>query len=144
MPVAPPRPLGAYEAVVVRGRLGCVSGQFPVRDGGTVLPGVAGRTRDPDEARRACRVAADNVLAHVHAATDGFATLHGLLRLEGFVACTDDFDALPAVLDAASARFVEVLGRERGTHARAAVPVARLPADALVELVVSFALVVDR
>ena len=144
VPVVPPRPLGAYEAVIVRGRLGCVSGQFPARDGAVLLPGVAGGTRDLDEARRACWLAADNVLAQVHAATDGFAALEGLLRLEGAVACADDFDAVSAVLDAASERFVEVLGRERGAHARAAVPVARLPADALVELVVSFALAAER
>ena len=57
----------------------------------------------------------------------------------GYVACAEGFDAVAAVLDAASVRFRQVLGEARGRHARTAVPVTRLPLGAAVERVLSFA-----
>ena len=36
--------------------------------------------------------------------------------MDGYVACTPGFDTLPAVLDAASETFVEVLGKASSTE----------------------------
>ena len=134
----PPRPVGSYEPVMIRRGIGTVSGQFPMRDGRLASEGRLGADLTTDAGREAARLAALNVLAQISAATDGFARLDGLLRLEGYVASADGFHDQPDVLDAASACFLEVLG-ERGSHARAAVAVPLLPLNAPIELVVSFA-----
>lgn len=135
---APPAPVGGYAAVVVRHGIGFVSGQFPIRDGALAFKGRVGLELTPDQGMEACKIAALNVLAQIHAATDGFASLDGLLRLDGHVASADGFDAQPAILDAASGILTDYLG-DKGTHARAAFAHRRLPLDAAVELCVTFA-----
>ena len=123
---------------MIRRGIGFVSGQFPIRDGALAFLGRVGTERTPNEGREACRLAALNVLAHIHAVTEGFDRLDGLLRLEGYVASADEFHAQPAILDPASEVLTDHLG-ERGRHARTAFAVPRLPLDAKVELCVTFA-----
>ncbi|WP_421710165.1 RidA family protein [Algihabitans sp.] len=134
----PPAPAGGYAPVIIRHRVGFVSGQFPIRDGVLVFKGRIGAELTPDQGRLACEIAALNVLAQIGAATGGFAALDGLLRLDGHVASADGFTAQPAILDVASRIFTDRLG-ERGTHARTAFAPSRLPLDAAVELCVTFA-----
>ncbi|MEM7489916.1 MAG: RidA family protein [Pseudomonadota bacterium] len=134
----PPAPAGGYAPFVLRQDIGVVSGQFPIRDGALVFQGRIGAELTPAQGRRACEIAALNVLAQIHAATDGFASLDGLLRLDGHVASADGFHAQPVILDAASRVLTDRLGR-RGAHARTAFAPPRLPLDAPVELCATFA-----
>ena len=136
----PPGAVGAYAPVVIRRGIGFVSGQFPLRDGRLVRRGRVGAELSVEEGRDACRVAALNVLAQIASATKDFDDLDGLLRLDGYVASADDFVDLPKVLDAASQLFVEALGPDQGRHARTAFAMTRLPLDAPIELVATFAL----
>jgi enamine deaminase RidA (YjgF/YER057c/UK114 family) len=135
----PPRPAGAYRAVVVRGALGFVSGQLPFRGGALPWRGRVGVELGLDDAREAARIAALNALAQIHAARPGWRGFAGLCRLDGWVASGDGFLAQPAVLDAASDLLVTILGDDLGAHARTAFAVPRLPLDAPIELVVTFA-----
>lgn len=135
----PPAPAGGYAPVVIRRDIGFVSGQFPIRDGALAFKGRVGSELTPDEGRAACEIAALNVLAQIHEATNGFERLDGLLRLDGHVATADGFIDQPAILDAASAVFLDHLG-ERGEHSRTAFAPSRLPVDAPVELCATFAL----
>lgn len=137
IPTRLPTPLGAYRAVIVRGGSGHVSGQFPIRDGQLVHPGVLGATLDLAAGREAARVAALNVLGQIQQAVPGGLDAIELTQVWGCIAAVPQFDALPQVLDAASETFVDILG-ERGQHARALVPVAFLPKSAAIELVVAF------
>ena len=134
----PPAPVGAYAPVVVRRGIGFVSGQFPLRDGQMVHRGRVGAELSVDEGREACRIGALNVLAQISAATNDFADLEGLLRLDGYVASADDFLDQPLILDEASCLFTEALGA-KGRHTRTAFAVARLPLGAPIELGVTFA-----
>ncbi len=134
----PPDPVGAYAATVIRGHLGVVSGQFPIVDGQLRWHGRLGAELDLEAGRAAAASAGRNALAHVARATDGFTQLDGLLRLEGHVASAPGFSDQPAVLDAVSELFEAVLG-SAGQHARAAFGPERLPLDAPIELVLSFA-----
>ena len=127
-----------HAPVIVRNGLGFVSGQLPIEAGALKYVGRVGVELTLDDARAAARLAARNVLAQIGRALGDWRFLTGLMRLEGFVASADDFYDQPAVLDAASELFLEVLG-DRGTHARAAFAVPRLPMNAPVELVVTFA-----
>ena len=56
-----------------------------------------------------------------------------MLKVGGFVASAPGFNDQPKVLDAASDLLVEVFG-DKGRHARAAVGVAELPRNAVVEI----------
>ena len=52
----------------------------------------------------------------------------------GFVACTNDFDQQPAVINGASDLFVQVLGKEVGMDARSAVGSNALPLNIATEV----------
>lgn len=132
-----PRPLGAYEAVVVRGTSGHVSGQFPIVQGRLLHPGRLGLELDEQQGRAAARAAALNVLGQIRLALPGHWQRVSLARVEVHVACAPGYPRLPAVADGASELFVQVL-KERGAHARVLVPVAHLPGNAAIELGVTF------
>lgn len=137
LPVPPP-PAGMYEPYRLDRGVGYLSSQLPARDGKYVMQGRVGRELSPAQGREAAALAALVVLARIGQALDGFGRLRGLLRLDGYVASTDDFWQQPAVVDGASEVFVSTLG-ERGKHARTAFAMPRLPLDNSVKLVVTFA-----
>lgn len=134
-----PAPVGAYERGVVHGEIGFLSGQFPLVDGTLAHVGRVGAELTEEEGKHAAEIAALNAVAAIKAVLGGsLSNLVTLLRVDGYVASTDSFLRQPAVLDGASEAFRRLLG-ERGRHARTAVIVPRLPLDAPVELVVTFA-----
>lgn len=134
----PPSPIGAYAAGVIHRGIGMLSGQFPLVDGVIATPGRLGAELSVAQGREAARVAALNALAQINALLDGFDDLEGLLRLDGIIAATEDFREHALVLDGASDVLNQYLGA-RGRHARSLVAVARLPLDAPLELVLTFA-----
>lgn len=140
----PPVPVGAYERGLIRHGLGFLSGQFPIRDGKLAYAGRVGSELTVEEGRSAAEIAAINVIAGIRAVLGGsFAGFVGLLRVDGYVAGTDDFLRQPHVLDGASETFRRMLG-ERGRHARTAFALPRLPLDSPIELAVTFAALGDR
>ena len=141
---APPDPVGAYSAVVIRGSLGFVSGQFPLTEG-KMLGAAASRDRpDLESLKAAARIAALNVLAQIERALGSWQRFEGLCRVDGIVAAPEGFTAHAKVLDSASELFVELLGPVRGAHARSAISSPSLPGNAAIELVVTFALAADQ
>lgn len=134
-----PVPLGAYRAVMVRGALGFVSGQFPYSDGELAWRGKVGAGLTPAEGREAAALCALNALGQLRAALGEDFRRVQLARIDGYIASAPDFLGQPGVLDGASEVFVALLG-ERGGHARTVFAVPQLPQDAPVELVVTFAL----
>lgn len=134
-----PVPLGFYQAVMVRGNHGWVSGQFPYVAGDLRYTGELGAGLSLEEGIDAARLCALNVLGQLQRALGPRLEQVELCRVDGYIASTLSFLDHPAVLDGASRVFVERLG-ERGHHARAVLPVTHLPRRAPVELVVSFRL----
>ena len=134
----PPQPAGVYQPVVLRGGIGFVSGQFPLRHGRMARTGRVGAELTVEEGRECARISAVNVLAQIRAALGGWGRFGGLCRIDGHVASAADFLAQPAVLDGASELFLRALGPQLGTHARTAFHATRLPLDAPVELAVTF------
>lgn len=130
-----PQPLGSYTAVSEAGNLLFISGQVPLADGKLLWTGRVGDTLTVEEGKQAARQTALNVLAQIKRHLGGFERLHHIVRVEGHVSCVDGFYDQPAVLDAASELFVDVLGEKAG-HARSAFSHSQLPANATVILVV--------
>ncbi len=137
-----PQPVGAYRAAVIRGGIGMVSGQFPLRAGRLVWQGAIGAELSPQEGAEAARLAALNVLAQIDAALvplGGWTSFAGLLRLDGHVASAPSFTDQPQILNAASELLVAVLGEALGSHSRTAFAPRQLPLGSPIELAMTFA-----
>jgi len=115
------------------GDLAFLSGQLPRQDGKVAYIGTVGEDISLDEAKAAAKLCAVNCLAKLNQELGEERRLLRILKVTGFVACVPQFKGVPAVIDAASAVFVEALG-ERGVHARSAIGVAALPHGATVEI----------
>ena len=75
-----------------------------------------------------------NLIAQVKAACDGdLDRVARVVKLGGFVNCTEDFSDHPEVINGASNLMVDVFG-DKGTHSRFAVGVNSLPRGVAVEV----------
>lgn len=120
---------GAYQPVVLHAGIAYVSGQLPRQHGELRWTGKVGSELDLEQARQAARLCAARCLQALEEALGGLQRVERLLKVTGYVASAAGFVQQPAVIDAASEYFDEVLGA-RGSHARAAVGVAELPRGA--------------
>jgi enamine deaminase RidA (YjgF/YER057c/UK114 family) len=124
---APPHPVARYVPFVRFGDLVALSAISTARDGALVT-GKLGRDLDLNAGRAAARRAADNLLAILLAAAGGDPDrIERILMLRGYVNAAEDFGEVHKVIDGASERIVEMLGEERGAHARTALGLATLP-----------------
>lgn len=129
-----PTPVASYVPFVISGSLIFISGQVPIDSGGIQYRGKLGRDFDIESGQAAARLCCLNVLAQMNAALeDDLDRVVRIVRLGGFVNCTDEFSDHPKVINGASDLMVDVF-QERGQHARAAVGVNALPAGVAVEI----------
>ncbi|WP_104668632.1 RidA family protein [Ensifer adhaerens] len=124
----PPRPLGAYRAVVEAGEMLHVSMQGPLLDGRFAFTGLLGREVSIDDGRRAAELSVLNALAQIHEHLGRFERIRQIVRLEGHVACTEDFLQHPQVLDGASELLAAAFGQRAG-HVRSVCGVRNLPGN---------------
>jgi enamine deaminase RidA (YjgF/YER057c/UK114 family) len=127
-------PVANYVPYVVSGKTLYLAGQLPIRDGKVVYAGEVGHDVSVDQAYMAARLCAINLLAQMKAACGGdLDRVARVLKLTGYVSCEHDFTDIPKCINGASDLLVDVFG-DAGKHARAAVGVASLPANACVEI----------
>lgn len=122
-----------YVPAVRSGNLVFLAGQIARGADGKPLTGKVGRDLTEAQAAEAARTCALQLLAALQAETGDLAKVKRIVRVGGFVNCTDDFTAQPKVINGASDLLVAVFG-DAGKHARAAVGVNALPAGAPVEI----------
>ena len=79
------------------------------------------------------KVCGINLLAQIKAALGDLDKVVRVVKLNGYVNSSPDFIDAPKVINGASDLMVAAFG-DKGRHARAAVGVASLPADAAVEV----------
>ena len=133
LPPLPPA-IGTYVPAVRTGNLLFVSGQLPMRDGNLVAVGRVGDTVTEVQAKEAMRVATLNALAVIRTELGSLNRVRRVVRVVGYVACTPEFGNQPQVVNAASEMFLQLFGRQRGSHARLALGAASLPKNSPVEL----------
>jgi len=129
-----PAPAANYVPYVKSGRLVFIAGQVPLGpDGKLAYVGKVGRELSREEGYQAARLCALNGLAQVRAALGSLDQVARVVRLGGFVNCTDDFKNQPEVINGASDLLVEIFG-DAGRHARAAVGTNALPRGVATEV----------
>jgi enamine deaminase RidA (YjgF/YER057c/UK114 family) len=128
----PPAPVASYVPYVIVGNLVHVSGQVSV-DASGGIKGKLGDQIEVEEGQAAARLCALNLTAQVRAACGGdLDRVRRVVKINGFVNVTPDFDPIPAVMNGCSDFMVQVFG-DTGRHARSAVGVANLPLNFAVE-----------
>ena len=129
----PPAPVAAYVPVVQSGNLAFVSGQGPVVGGKPAFVGRLGAEFDVTQGQQAARLAVINCIAQLNAYLGSLDRVRRIVKVLGFVACTDDFDQQPFVINGASELLEQVFG-QNGRHARSAVGTNKLPFNIPVEV----------
>jgi enamine deaminase RidA (YjgF/YER057c/UK114 family) len=129
----PPAPVASYVPFTRVWDLIHVSGQVSRGADGDRL-GKLGGDLSLEQGQAAARVCGLNLLAQLKAACDGnLDRLVRVVKLNGFVNVTADFNPIPQVMNGCSDLMVEVFG-DAGKHARSAVGVANLPMGFAVEV----------
>lgn len=127
LPTLRPR-AGNYVGAVQTGNLLFLSGQ-----GADGWVGRVGADLDLEAGRGAARVCMLNLLAQAQHALGSLDRVTRVVKVLGFVACTEDFTETPKVIDGASDLLHQVFG-EAGAHARSAIGVQALPLGFAVEI----------
>ena len=130
----PAAPVANYVASVISGNLVSISGQVPLGPKGVEYVGRIGGDISVEDATKAARLCGINLIAQMKAACGGdLERVQRIVKLGGFVNCTDDFTGQPAVINGASDLMVAVFG-DKGRHSRSAVGVNALPLGVAVEI----------
>jgi enamine deaminase RidA (YjgF/YER057c/UK114 family) len=129
----PAAAIANYVGFVRTGNLLFLSGQLCIVDGVPVAKGKLGRQITVEEGQAAARVCAINLLAQIKVALGDLDRVVRVVRLGGFINSAPDFLDGSLVMNGASDLMVAVFG-DKGRHARTAVGVTVLPADAAIEV----------
>jgi enamine deaminase RidA (YjgF/YER057c/UK114 family) len=129
---------GLYDLVVVEGNMAFVSGQLPRLDDEGAL--ISGRLRAEDGIALA-RAAAELCFARsLDQVIGDLSRMKRVISIRGFVNADPDFTRHGSVIDAASALAIDLFG-DAGRHVRTSLAAGGLPANALVEIELTVALV---
>lgn len=127
-------PVANYVGFVKSGNVVFISGQLPAQNGQMQSVGKVGSQVSVDDAKKAARLCAINLIAQLKSACDGdLERVVRCVKLGVFVNGDADFTNHPAVANGASDLMVEVFG-DKGKHARAAVGSGSLPLGVSVEV----------
>lgn len=131
LPIAPP-PAANYLPFTKCNNMLFISGQISKGEGGDYI-GKIGDDLNTEQGIAAAKLCAINILAQAKQALGDLDKIKQILKIQGFVNSTPDFQQHPLVVNGASDFFVEVLG-DKGKHARAAIGMASLPLGVAVEI----------
>jgi enamine deaminase RidA (YjgF/YER057c/UK114 family) len=130
----PAKPVANYVGWVKTGNLVYTAGQVSLKDGKIEYQGKVGKEYSVEDAQKAARLCAINIIAQLKEACNGdLDRVRRIVKLVGFVNAVPDFTDHPKVVNGASDVMVEVFG-EKGKHARSAVGSGSLPVNVAVEV----------
>jgi enamine deaminase RidA (YjgF/YER057c/UK114 family) len=132
-----PVPLGGYVETSETGSLLFLSGTLPVINGKLSMTGRLGENLSVEQGREATRIAAMNALAAAQQHLGDLDRLKKLVKLNIYLATTEQFTEHAAVADGASDIFVQLFGVENG-HVRMVSGVQSLPKGAPVVVETTF------
>lgn len=122
-----------YVPAVRAGNLVFLAGQLARGADGKFITGKVGRDVTEAQAAAAAKTCAVQLVAALKAEIGDLSKVKRIVRVGGFVNCTDDFKSQPQVINGCSDFLVAVFG-DAGRHSRASVGINALPAGAPVEI----------
>lgn len=130
----PATPAANYVGFNKSGNQIFISGQLPIEDGEVKYIGKVGSQISLEDAQKAARICAINIIAQVNLACEGdLEKVAKCVRLGVFVNADPDFTDHPLVANGASDVIANVFG-DAGKHARAATGAGSLPRGVSVEI----------
>jgi enamine deaminase RidA (YjgF/YER057c/UK114 family) len=130
----PLAPVANYVGFVKSGNQVFVSGQLPIENGEVKYIGKVGSKISVEDAQKAARICAINIIAQIKLACEGnLERVVRCVKLGVFVNGDADFIDHPVVANGASDLIADVFG-DAGKHARAAVGSGSLPRGVSVEI----------
>lgn len=125
-------PVGNYQATIGVGKLMFISGQLPFRDGKLVYKGQLGKELTTEEGKAAAELCVLNILSHI-ASTVELHEIKKIVKIEGYINCSESFTEHAEVLNGASDLLSKILFDKAG-HIRTVVGCSSLPLDAAIEI----------
>jgi enamine deaminase RidA (YjgF/YER057c/UK114 family) len=129
----PPKPVGAYLPFRQTGNLLFLSGTTCYTPNGLLFTGRLGKELTLSEGYTAARQTMLNLLSVAKAALGDLDRVEGVVKLNGYVNSTQDFERQPEVINGASDLLEQIFG-EVGRHARTSIGVNVLPGNIPVEI----------
>jgi len=130
---SPAPPVANYVKAVRSGNLVFLAGHGPTRADGSNVTGKVGRDLTLEQGYEAARLAGIAMLSTLRAEIGDLKKVRRIVKVLGFVNCTEAFTDQPKVINGFSDLMVSVFG-EKGKHARAAVGTSALPWNIAVEV----------
>lgn len=128
-----PQPAAAYVPGLLINNLIFVSGQTPKKGTQLLFKGKLGRDLSIEQGQEAARICILRALSVVENEIGNLDFIEQIVKLTGYVNCTDDFEQQAKVIDGASLLLQEIFGKV-GRHTRVAVGMNSLPGNAAVEI----------
>ena len=129
-----PTPMAVYKPLLIHGNLAYLSGHGPLKSDGSLMTGRIGEKLNQQDGYSAARQTGLAILATLKSQLGSLDRVTRVIKLLGFVNCTDDFNQQPAVINGCSELFAEVFGKEMGIGTRSAVGTNSLPGNIPVEI----------
>lgn len=129
----PPTPIASYISCKQVGQLIFISGQGPIIDGKQLYTGKVGAEVSIEDAYKAAHACGINLIAQLKKFLGDLDKVKSIVHVKGFVACTNDFEEQPSVINGVSDLMIDVFG-EAGYHTRCALGTNALPSNIPVEV----------
>lgn len=132
-------PKANYLGIARSGSLMFISGHLPYNppsqsEMSTLVKGKVGKDVTKEDGAKAAQYCAVALLGTLRDHINNWDHVRKIVRVTGYVNCPDGYEPISEVINGASDLIVDVLGEQRGLHARSAVGVASLPFNAAVEV----------
>ena len=128
-----PKQSGHYLSIKQIGNIVYVSGITSKWNGEISYKGKIGKDVTIEEGYEAAKTCALNLLAVLEDYLGDLSQINQIVKVTGYVNCSEDFGDIPKVINGASDLFVKLFGKP-GEHVRCAVGAASLPGNAAVEV----------
>jgi len=130
----PSAPVANYVKAVRTGDLIYLSGHGPLKADGKNIVGKVGKDLTTAQGAEAAKVTAIGLLSTLKAELGGdLSRVKRIVKVNGWVNCTDKFQDQPQVMNGCSDLLVAVFG-EKGKHARTSLGTNALPGNIAIEI----------
>ncbi|HET9487205.1 MAG TPA: RidA family protein [Chryseosolibacter sp.] len=132
--IVPTSPVANYVKAVRTGNLIYLSGHGPTKADGTDIVGKVGKDLKTEQGIEAAKRTAISLISTLRVELGGdLSRVKRIVKVNGWVNCTDTFKDQPKVMNGCSDLLVAVFG-EKGKHARTSLGTNALPSNIAIEI----------